>query len=299
MSALGRFRTRIVNAALGFDPRRMLIELQETQNQRNEQLAFISRRLSAELELLRAERDDLEALRTGLATVRRSAAYKRSLAQSEPLVSVRIASYEKTEELMDVAIASVLAQTYQRFELIVVNDGPNEKTRAAIQSLGDKRIRYEEFPTRTAYPADEHARWMIAGARGMNHAASLAVGDWIAPLDDDDAFTPDHLEKLIALAQEHQVELAYGALEQNNLVTGRQHRIFSSPPAIGQFSFQGAIYLRALNEVFQYDEASWIVDEPGDWNLIRRMTAAGVSMAAMDEVVAVMHQVPYTHKETR
>jgi hypothetical protein len=178
----------------------------------------------------------------------------------------------------------------------VVNDGPNEKTRAAIQSLGDKRIRYEEFPERTVYPADEHAQWMVAGARGMNHGASLATGAWIAPLDDDDAFTADHLEKLVTLARERHVELAYGAVEQRNLVTRQQHRIYSSPPAISQFSFQGAIYLRALNDVFRYDESSWIVDEPGDWNLIRRMSAAGVSMSGVDDVVAVMYQVPYTHK---
>lgn len=296
MSALDRLRSRLVTLALGVDLRSMLVAIETAQHARNEQLAFVTRRLAAELELLRAQRDDIETLRTGLEKVRRSAAYRRALDTVEPLVSVRIASYSKTDELMDSAIASVLAQTYQRFEVIVVNDGPNERTRAAIAKLGDPRVHYEEFPTRTAYPTDEHARWMVAGARGMNHAASLATGEWIAPLDDDDSFTPDHLEKLLALAQAQRVELAYGALLQRNLVTGVDHRIYSSPPAISQFSFQGAIYLRALDEVLRYDEQSWIVDEPGDWNLIRRMSAAGVTMASTEDVVAVMNQVPYTHK---
>ena len=312
-SRMSGMRDRAVNAALGVELRKLLLGFQDSlaRNERHFEVAEklerqfdeLSEKIVAQGELLRVEaairkyeRDNIAGLRTALEALRETQAYDEAFAVAEPLVSVRIASYQRTEELIDVAIASVLAQSYERFEVIVVNDGPNDATRAAVAGLGDPRIRYDEFARRNVYPDDAHSRWMVAGSPGMNRGAQLATGTWIAPLDEDDAFTPDHIERLLTLAQERRVELAYGALEQRNLVNGTSARIFSNPPEISQFSFQGSIYLGLLKNTFRYDESSWVVQEPGDWNLVRRMKAAGVTMAATEEVVAVMNQIPYTHK---
>jgi len=275
-----------------------VIDTQSIQAAELRGLLFERSEHDAWLETVRtSDRDNVAGLRAQLERIRASDDYKRSTAVEEPLVSVRIASYQRTDELMDVAIASVLAQTYQRFEIIVVNDGPNPATRAAIEKLGDPRIRYDEFSRRNVYPEDRHSRWMVAGSPGMNRGANLATGEWIAPLDEDDSFTADHIEKLLAIARSEQVELAYGALEQKNLINSTSDTIWSFPPEISRFSFQSSIYLRALNSAFRYDESSWTVREPGDWNLIRRMTAAGVTMAATEDMVGVMNQIPYTHKD--
>ncbi|WGD38073.1 glycosyltransferase family 2 protein [Lysinibacter sp. HNR] len=249
------------------------------------------------LDNIRSVRDDTDANREKLAAMRLSPEYESVFEDREPLITVRIASYTKTEELIDVAIASVQRQTYENLEIVIVNDGPNEKTAQAIKKLGNKRIRYFELEQRSAYPENPHNRWMVAGSPGMNRAVELAQGDWIAPLDDDDAFTPDHLEKLLELAHTERAELAYGALIQKNVINGEENRIWSFPPSISQFSFQGAMYLK-LMDFFRYDEQSWIVQEPGDWNLIRRMSLAGVKMAAIKDIVAVMYATPYTHKES-
>jgi hypothetical protein len=295
VSALGRWRRSLVQRALGVDLPLMSEQLAQTASWQT-RLDNIERGIAAQRELLRRERDGIQGVTESLAAIRLGAEYAAMFEDPEPLVSVRIASFEKTEQLMDVAIRSVLDQSYQNFEVIVVNDGPNKKTRKAIAKLRDSRIHYEEFAERSRYPSDSHARWMVAGSPGMNRGADLARGVWLAPLDDDDAFSADHLEKLLALARRKRAELAYGALIQRNLITNTEARIWSSPPAISQFSFQGAIYLRALHSLFRYDESSWLVNEPGDWNLIRRMSAAGVRMAGTPDVVAVMNQVPYTHK---
>lgn len=321
MSKMGRYRDSFVNRSAGFDVRGTIAGLQASidrtvdasrrieetlQSFRAEaaerlaesatELQEVRRRLDVQLAATRQQRDGIPGLRAQLETLRATREYRSSWSDPEPLVSVRIASYLKTEELVDVAIASVLAQTYENFELIVVNDGPNDTTRRAVEGIGDPRISYSELPQRGAYPEDPHWRWMVAGSPAMNRGASLATGVWIAPLDDDDEFTPDHLEKLVKIGVENEVELSYGALVQKHLVHGSEKRIWSSPPAISEFSFQGAIYLRALHEIFRYDESSWIVEEPGDWNLIRRMKEAGVTMACTTDVVAVMNMVPYTLK---
>ncbi|WP_104082400.1 glycosyltransferase family 2 protein [Cryobacterium sp. Y11] len=262
------------------------------------QVEFASRRQHVLLEALKIERDHIPELQTRLSAVRETAEYRGVHDLKDPLVSVRIATFDKTEELMDVAIASVLAQSYENFEIVVVNDGPNEKTRRAVIGLNDMRVRYAELPERGRYPSDPHSKWMVAGSPAMNRAASLCEGAWIAPLDDDDEFTADHIEKLVILGNKNRAELSYGALIQRNLKEGGEKKIWSSPPAISEFSFQGAIYLRLLN-FFQYDQQSWLTEEPGDWNLIRRMSLAGVNMACTQDVVAIMNMVPYTLKDAK
>jgi hypothetical protein len=260
------------------------------------QIEAVDRVAQANNLLLKSQRDNIDELRRQLWAVRQLPEYGAALDNPDPLISVRIASYNKTEELLDVAVRSVLEQTYQRFELIVVNDGPNDRTRSGLEGLDDERIRYVELPRRSRYPADSHQRWMVAGSPGMNFGAHLARGDWIAPLDDDDAFTPDHLEKLLAAALSTRSEMAYGALIQRQALTGEDLHVWSDPPERGAFSFQAAIYLRVLS-FFEYDQESWLVKEPGDWNLCRRMQLAGVSMTAIEDVVGTMHMVPYDGKD--
>lgn len=303
-NGFGRLRDRLVNAATGVELRSILFglrdsidRLERSAEKTDRLMGQLRRRLDAQTQELRAKRDNIDQLIIGLNEIRGSVAYESAYSEVEPLVTVRIASFLKTRELMDITLPSVFAQSYQRFEVVIVNDGPNPNTREAIERLGDSRVRYEEFPARNSYPDDQHARWMVAGSPGMNRAASLGRGSWIAPLDDDDAFTPNHIEALLTTARETKSELVYGALIQRNTINGNEALIWSDPPSIGQFSFQAAMYNAALGTVFSYDTESWLVDEPGDWNLIRRMSAAGVSMTAITDVVAIVNHIPYTHKE--
>lgn len=302
--------TDLVNRTVGFDVKELRDELDAYlhtvagwrehvaiwQNETSDAIDYLRERTIAQTALVREARDDIEGLRAQLEAARRRPEYEAAFAEAEPKVSVRIASYHRPEKLVDIAIASVRQQTYENWELIVVNDGPDERNRRAVDSIGDARIRYEELPVRGPYPEHPHSRWQVAGAAAMNRGAELATGTWVAPLDDDDAFTPDHIEKLVGLARAERAELAYGALVQHNLALGEDKLIWSSPPAIGAFSFQSAVYLRML-DFFRYDEQSWLVGEPGDWNLVRRMTMAGIRHSAIQDVVAEVNMIPYTVKE--
>lgn len=103
------------------------------------------------------------------------------------LVSVVIPTLDRPSLLLR-AINSVLRQTHQQIEVIVVADRPDHDTLSAIQSLGDSRVR---LVLNTYAPT-------AGGARnaGVDHA----TGEWIAFLDDDDEWLPNKLEKQIALA---------------------------------------------------------------------------------------------------
>lgn len=247
--------------------------------------------------LAKSARDATPAAAERLAAARAESGYDKPWTTKDPLVSVRIATYQRTHELMTISLPSVLAQTHGNLEIVIVNDGPNPETAEAIRELGDPRVTYVEFPHRSIYPERRAHRWFVAGSPGMNEGIRRSTGLWVAPLDEDDVFEPDHIERLLAVAKDSRAEVAYGALTQRNLVDGSEAHIFSYPPERGGFSFQGALVHRSLR-FFEYDQESWLVDEPGDWNLARRMLAAGVRFAGVDEVVGVLNWTPYTHKST-
>jgi glycosyltransferase involved in cell wall biosynthesis len=95
--------------------------------------------------------------------------------------SVIIPTY-KVEKYIAAAIESVLAQTYQNFEIIVVNDDSPDRSVEICQQFTDSRIKILSQKNRG-----------LAGARntGIRHAQ----GDYIALLDGDDLWLPEKLEK--------------------------------------------------------------------------------------------------------
>ncbi len=203
------------------------------------------------------------------------------------LVSARIGAFRGGEPLFDRALRSVRRQTYPHWEAIVVCDGPDPATVERIAALGDARIRCVERPRTGPYPDRQDARWLVAGTHPFNEAVGLARGAWIAPLDQDDEWSEDHLEVLLAQACATQAELVYGAVRV--AIGGVEETYFGAwPPQVGEFGFQGAIYHAGLSD-FLYDVNAHLVPEPGDWNLARRMLEAGVRCDAVEHAVATYH----------
>ena len=246
--------------------------------------------------IVSSSRDNIPELINTLSEARKSKLYKDAFSLKSPKVTVRIATYNKSKELIEVCLKSVLTQTYKNLEVIVIGDGCSDDTAERVASLGDPRIKFINLENRSTYPEDRRNMWYVAGSPSMNKATSIATGLWIAPLDDDDEFTPDHIEKLVSIAQSSKRELVYGALIQRRLDSGQEVKIYSDPPALNNFSFQSAIYPRALS-FFQYDQQSWVVDEPGDWNLCRRMLLSGVTYSSTKDVVGFLNLLDLSNKK--
>jgi glycosyltransferase involved in cell wall biosynthesis len=190
--------------------------------------------------------------------------------------------------LCERALPSVLRQTYPHWEVVVVGDACSDDTAGRIAELGEPRIRYHNRPVRGEYPNDPRQRWLVGGIPPMNLAADMARGRWIAPLDDDDEWADDHIEVLLAAARSERAELAYGRLRALLREPPVEAQIGAWPPRLGDFGFQGAIYNAALRS-FHYDMACRFLDEPGDWNLARRMWEAGVRFTFVERVVGTWH----------
>lgn len=104
-----------------------------------------------------------------------------NVGESEAIAfSVVIPAYNR-EKTIKRAIDSVLRQTYQNFEIIVVDDGSTDGTKDVVLSIHDDRIRY-------IYQENQGAQ--VA----RNHGLHLANGDYISFLDSDDEWLPGFLE---------------------------------------------------------------------------------------------------------
>jgi glycosyltransferase involved in cell wall biosynthesis len=208
----------------------------------------------------------------------------------EPLVSVRIATFNKAAELCQRALPSLRRQTYENWEALVVGDATEDDTAERVAEIGDPRIRFWNLPYQEVYPEDPKARWQIAGTPPMNAAVAEAAGAWIAPLDDDDEFDDDHIEVLLQAAQREHAELAYGRMRVLIEGSGDMTEFGAWPPRSAEFGFQGAIYHAGLKG-FGYDMNAWLADEVGDWNLARRMWETGVRFTFVDQIVGT-YRVP-------
>ncbi len=222
------------------------------------------------------ERETLERLRGG-----RDVCWTEE-STLDPLVTIRIPTFNRGRLAVERSIASALAQTYGNIEIVVVGDGATPETVDAVTSVRDPRLRFENLP-RPTYPADPERRWQVAGTYATNHGLELARGAWIAPLDDDDEFTPDHVEVLLAVALEHRLELVYGQ-SLMEMSDGTWGLVGSWPPAQGAFCHGSVLYAADL-KFFRYDPDAWRLNEPGDWNMWRRMLEAGVRMGRVEHVV--------------
>jgi hypothetical protein len=215
--------------------------------------------------------------------LRRSPGYQDAFDEEQPLVSVIIPTYLHYETLMSRALPSVLGQTYERIEVVVVGDGAPEETARAIAALDDPRVRYVNLTARAPYPDDPSEFWRVAGTPPWNAAWELARGSWIAPLNDDDSFTVDHVEKLLIVAREGAFEVAYGAIEHHH-PDGTSRIENSWPPESHHFGWQAALIHAGLG-FMPMQLGSGALGVPGDWSLCRRMRRAGVRFVKLDDVV--------------
>lgn len=108
--------------------------------------------------------------------------------KSNPTVSIIIPTYNRVC-LVERAVRSVLNQTYQEFELIVVDDGSDDDTPKVVKSFKDKRIRYIRHQENKG------------GSTARNSGIKVAKGQFIAFLDDDDEWLSEKLEKQIVVLE--------------------------------------------------------------------------------------------------
>lgn len=131
---------------------------------------------------------------------------------SRPLVSI-VTSTFNCEAFILRTIQSVLAQSFQDWELLITDDGSTDDTVAVIQTQAakDSRIKY--------FVLEKNSGPGVA----RNHSIEHASGRYIAFLDGDDMWAPDKLEKQVAFMQQQDCAMSYTSFfvcDDNDKVTG-------------------------------------------------------------------------------
>ena len=133
-----------------------------------------------------------------------------------PLVSV-IIIFLNEERFLREAIESVIAQTYNHWELLLVDDGSTDQSAAIPQDY------VNQYPNQIRYLAHEnHQNLGMSASRnlGIRHAS----GQYIAYLDGDDVWFPHKLEQQVSILQSHpSAVMVYGPLQLWYSWTGDPH----------------------------------------------------------------------------
>jgi glycosyltransferase involved in cell wall biosynthesis len=145
----------------------------------------------------------------------------------DPAVSVCVPTWNGAAYLEE-TLRSALGQTFDDFELIVVDDGSSDRTMEIVESFGDRRLLIHRNPRRLGLPGN----W--------NLCLELARGRYVKFLFQDDVLLPEALGELVgALQAVPEAPLAFGR---------REIRYFG--PGLDEFPLQGGYYAEILQSFY-------------------------------------------------
>lgn len=243
-----------------------------------EQLALLSRRLANVERQLDGLMCSSEMGPTGIVErfqlEKATQEYQRIFEKPRPLVTVCVGTYNRSELLVKRSVQSVLNQTYDNLQLIVVGDACTDDTAQKLGLIRDSRLYFENLKERGKYPQAPFWRWMVAGTAPFNRALQLAEGDFVTHLDDDDEYVPDRIAKLVAFAQAQKADLVWhpffweaypGVWRTNDAAAFRT----------GEVTTSSVFYHRWLAGI-PWDIEAYKTREPGDSNRFRKLRYLGI-----------------------
>jgi glycosyltransferase involved in cell wall biosynthesis len=193
-----------------------------------------------------------------------------------PKVSVIIPTYNRAH-LIKQSVQSVLEQSYQNFEVIIVDDGSSDNTEKVIRDLGN--------PEKIIYRYQENQ----GRSNARNHALQIATGQYITFLDSDDIYLPNKLQMQVEyLDAQPEVGMVYASAicedESGNSLGFQYHA-----SAHGYIYEQVAFYIpvtiilptvmvrrEIIEKVGYFDENLNRFEDTDYWRRISRLCLVGV-----------------------
>ena len=217
--------------------------------------------------------------KSDVSVVRNLDSWKGRPAKNDPLVTVAISTFNRSRYILE-SIRSVQAQTFQDWELVVVNDGSTDDTAEALKSLTDPRIR--------VYNRENAG---LAAAR--NFITSVARGKYIAVHDDDDLMLPTRLEDELA-ALKPGSNGSFGAWVNFSNETGELEYQSGKAFSLESILFNSGVYLhptlmveKSVLSAVPYNET---MRSGSDYNLAVRIARAGVKLEHCGKIVMLRRQ---------
>ena len=220
---------------------------------------------------------------------------------SNPLITVFTPTYNRGKILIERALPTVLSQTYKNIEYLIIADCCTDNTAELVANYDDERIRFYSITERGyRYPQTAENNWLAGPVIASNKALELATGKWITRLDDDDTWTPDHLEVLVNFVYEGDYEFVSGLYEtirynEKSIVDGEyaQGPYYTkknktpkgdNPKIGGVQTWLYRSYLKFMKFNIDCWRKKW--NRVNDIDISYRMFKAGVRMGFIDKVLA-------------
>jgi glycosyltransferase involved in cell wall biosynthesis len=174
-------------------------------------------------------------------------------------VSIVTSTYKRAH-IIERAIRSILKQSFGDWELCIVGDCTPDDTEGVIRSMNDPRVRFYNLPEKS--PEGAH------GALAKNYAINnMAMGHYIAYLDDDDEYcSPHYLKTMLNILQKNtDIPFCYCRTKYRDADTGRC--IWGNP-------FQGRLHQYEPGKLKRYNyintngviHTKALVQQVGGWN---------------------------------
>ena len=203
-------------------------------------------------------------------------------AKTTPEISVVISTYNRPQ-LLQRAVNSVLNQTFRNFEIVVVDDH-SDKLPNLVLPKGETRVTPIRLPFNTGYQT-----------RPKNVGIMCSKGKYIAYLDDDNVYLPDHLETLHKAITKTGADVVYGDRVYKS--TNPNERRFmgkqSLPFDLNQINTANYIdtsdvmhTIQAINDIGFWD-IFW--ERKGDWLLMVRFGKAGKKIVHVPKIITEYH----------
>jgi len=197
-----------------------------------------------------------------------------------PLVSIIMPAYNAGKYISD-SIASVISQTYQNWELIIINDYSKDNTPKIIENYANADSRIKVFSNSKNVGVSET----------RNKGIELATGNWIAFLDSDDMWHPQKLEKQIEKIKSNSADFIFTGASYVNEKGEAYSGVFCVPEKISfnELLFQNVISCSSVllnkrlmknikmeNDAIHEDFATWL-----------RILRTGIIAYAIDEPLLI------------
>ncbi len=219
----------------------------------------------------------------------------------EPEIFVYTPTYNRGSILVERAVKSVLAQTYRNFHYLVIGDCCTDNTAELLSAIDDPRFEFHNIPKRGyRYPPTVENHWFAGPVVAANTALQRVQGKWIARLDDDDIWEPDHLSKVLSFALAGNWEFV--TADMTGIRDG-QEQLMRGDPLYGDYfklpypitdgyfynpiiGGTNTVLYRSYLGAFRYNLDCWRKshNRVNDIDLFVRLGKAGVRMGHLNEV---------------
>ena len=203
----------------------------------------------------------------------------------KPKISVLMPVYNG-EQFLDKSIKSVLDQTFNNFEYIIINDGSTDDSLKIIESYEDSRIKIINFSKNMGITA------------ALNNGLNIAKGDYIARQDQDDISHPDRFMLQVEYLENNDVDLVDANFifidENDKYIQDYEKRYFNPDETLSHLFFYEMVHASIMCKrlIFTKYNIQYRKRPTEDYDLFIRLAKAGMRAGRLDQKLIKQRKHP-------